>query len=176
MQEINVIDLDSTLLPYDSYGKLVKNELKKINLYTWLMAILRVLRIISSCKFKELLIKYWENKYDISFFTNYANAIYNDLDKTVHNVIVSKTGAKTKNILISASPDLYVKEVILLLGWEGSGSYFEKDEFINLYSLEKLNWLAINYPRSNYVYNFAISDSYSDEPLLALFKESVLLV
>ena len=175
MKRINVIDLDSTLLPYDSFGKLVKNELRKFNLYIWFESVLRILRIISSYTFKQRLTKYWGNKYNQSFFYDYAKMIHRDLDEKILDIISSKMDDNTKNILISASPNLYVKELISLLGWEGSGSYFEDNNFVNLYSKEKIEWLTTNYPESEFNYNFAISDSHSDDKLLSLFKDNLLV-
>jgi hypothetical protein len=176
MNKINVIDLDCTLLPYDSFRKLVKIELRKLNLYIWIISILRILKVIQGYRYKQLLVLYWENKYDKSFFYNYAKLIYKDLDKNILNIVSSKTDSNTKNILISASPELYVKELIVLLGWEGRGSYYKNKKFINLYSKEKINWLIKNYPKNEVEYNFAISDSQSDVQLLALFQESTLWI
>ncbi len=173
MQKINVIDLDSTLLPYDSFGTLVKRDLKKFNLFVWGITILRVLRIVSSLKFKQVLITHWEKKHTQIFFDDYANTIYKDLDKKVLDLIASKTELGTINILLSASPDLYVQRVIELLEWEGRGSYFNEGQFVNLYSQEKINWVLKNYPNSRFEYCFAISDSHSDDKLLSMFNEHI---
>ena len=175
MKKINVIDLDGTLIPYDSFGRLVKNEFKKMNLYVGLISVLRVLRIISGYQFKKICIRHLENKYEHSYFEDYAKLTYKNIDKNIIDIVDSKTDLNTKNILISASPNSYVKEIISLLGWEGSGSYFSGSEFTHLYSNEKISWLTHNYPRSAFVYNFAISDSHSDDQLLALFTDSLFL-
>ena len=174
MQKINVIDLDGTLLPYDSFGLLVKSELKKFDLLVWCVSALRTTRLISAYKFKKILMTYWIKKYDTSFFINYANHIYQDLDKKVLGIVQSKTDLNTTNILISASPDVYIIHIIQLLQWQGSGSFIESGKFVNLYSAEKISWLKSHYPIEKYQYNFSISDSRTDENLLALFEESIL--
>jgi hypothetical protein len=171
MDKINVIDLDCTLLPYDSFGKLVKTELKGLKLYVLLVSALRILRIISNLQFKQLLTKYWSNKYEQLFFDNYAKMIYEDLDKNILEIIGSKTDTNTKNVLISASPNLYVKVLISMLGWEGSGSYFKENKFIHLHTEMKINWLENYYPAHELEYNFAISDNHSDDKLLSMFNE-----
>ena len=77
MRRINVIDLDSTLLPYDSFGWLVKSELKKFDLFVWWFSVLRVLRLASSLEFKKAMTLHWLKKYDDDFLDNYANKLYN---------------------------------------------------------------------------------------------------
>jgi len=129
--------------------------------------------MISSQKLKKLLTVHTGKKYDQSYLDNYANTIYKDIDNRVLNNVLSKTDKDTHNILISASPHLYVKRIIELLEWKGSGSYFEEGKFINLYSQEKVNWLSNNYPSSKFKYYFAISNCHSDDYLLNLFEKSI---
>jgi phosphoserine phosphatase len=174
MQKINVVDLDGTLLPYDSFRRLAKSQLKKMNGYLWITTMLRVLRIISGYRYKKLCTQYWKRKFSILFFERYAKSLYDDIDREVLQTVHSKTDANTTNIILSASPDCYVKKIILLLGWQGSGSYFEGQNFIHLYGQEKIKWLQSHYPQHTFTYHFAISDSPSDDALRALFKESLL--
>jgi hypothetical protein len=174
MKKVNVIDLDNTLLPYDSFGRLVKKELKSLDLFVWYISGLRIMRLLSNNIFKHLLIKYWEKKHTKIFFNSYAEAIYNELDTRVLDIVTSKTDINTINILISASPHLYVKRLLILLNWSGSGSYFEEGVFVNLYSKEKISWLMNNFPKSEFFYQFSISDSKSDIELMQLFDESIL--
>lgn len=173
MRRINVIDLDSTLLPYDSFGWLVRNELKKFDLFVWWFSVLRVLRLVSSLAFKKAMTLHWLTKYDDTFLDTYADKIYKDLNKRVLELVDANTLTDTINVLLSASPDLYVHKVIKLLKWKGRGSYFDKGHFVHLYSEQKINWILTNYPLSEYEYHFAISDSKSDNKLLNMFKESI---
>jgi len=175
MKRINVIDLDNTLIPYDSFRVLVKNELKKFSIKIWLLTFLRVARIISAMDFKKSVIGYFLVSYNSVFFTKFAKRVYSDIDKEVLNIIKSNTNSNTINILISASPDFYVKELIALLGWEGKGSYFDENKnFINLFGEKKIFWLKENFNRNLYDYFFAISDGNSDKQLLSLFQKSIL--
>lgn len=174
MKKINVIDLDDTLLPYDSFRRLIKGELKQLNLSVWFWVVCRKLRLISGTLFKEKLTRFFNKKYPNSFYKSFATKLHKDLDSLVFDLILSKSDVDTTNILLSASPDLYVKELVSLLGWEGQGSYFDGSNFIHLHGSEKLKWLHHNYSKENFEYNFSISDSSSDSLLLEEFKNSVL--
>jgi hypothetical protein len=173
MKRINVIDLDDTLLPYDSFRVLIKGEIKKLNLGVWFWVVCRKLRLISGALFKEKLSSHFNKKYPASFYKCFAAKLHKDLDPLVLDLVLSKTDINTINVLISASPDLYVKELISLLGWEGKGSFFSGSNFIHLHGNEKLEWLLNNYSKENFEYNFSISDSLSDSLLLEQFKNSI---
>ena len=171
MKKINVIDLDLTLINYDSFRKLVKIELVRFNFYVIWITILRLLRIKGKSKYKKEIIRYFEANYDDIFFEKFAKKIFKDIDLDILNLIEGNTSEDTINILLSASPDIYVKHLIKLLSWSGSGSYFDKNGvFYNLHSDLKVSWLLKNYNQSIYEYNFAVSDS--DFELLKLFKEN----
>ena len=174
-KKINVIDLDKTLIPYDSFRLLIENELKSFNLYVGIITFLRLLKIINSNKHKEIISKYLYRKKDNVFFIHFADKIYNDIDTIVLTKVKNKTDVNTINVLISNSPNIYVQFIIDKLGWKGSGSYFDENmKFISLYSDEKIKWLKQNFNQINYNYNFAISDSKSDLKLLSLFCDHIL--
>jgi phosphoserine phosphatase len=174
MQKINVIDLDDTLLPYDSFRRLVIREVKKFDLHVVFVLILRMLKIISSEKFKKYISNYCVSKYNVSDIKTFALSVFNDLNQDVLNIVNQNTDRGTINVLISASPHFYVKEIIKILGWEGSGSYYQSSVFYNLYSNKKKEWLNNNYPKEVYEYNFAISDSSTDLSLMKDFAASIL--
>lgn len=173
MKRINVIDLDDTLLPYDSFRLLIKGEIKKLNIRVWFWVVCRKLRLIPGTLFKEKLSSLFNKKYPASFYKSFAAKLHKDLNPLVLDLVLSKTDINTINVLISASPDLYVKELISLLGWEGKGSFFNGSNFIHLHGNEKLEWLHNNYSKEDFEYNFSISDSLSDSLLLEQFKNSI---
>jgi len=175
-EKINVIDLDKTLIPYDSFRLLVLQELKKGNIYFTGVTLLRIFRLFSSRRYKEKVSQYFQKKYSKEVFENFANKLYNDIDNEVLQLINTHTHTHTINILLSASPHFFVKDLIEKLNWQGSGSFSEANVFVHLYKKEKINWLARNYSPKEYNYNFAISDSSSDGELLALFRKSILWV
>lgn len=170
--KINVIDLDKTLIPYDSFRLLIVKELKGFDLYVCGFTLLRVIRLISVKKFKFHLTKYFCRKYDEYYFRDFASRLYLDIDQKVMEIIMNETDDKTVNVLLSASPDLFVKHLIDKLGWKGSGSYIENNTFYHLYGSGKLNWL-LKYKKENIIFNFAISDSETDDQLMALFNKRI---
>jgi len=173
VKRINVIDLDKTLLPYDSFRLLIKRVVFNLNIYIICITFIRVFRIISAEHYKNKTIKYLKKKYTDKYFEQFANEVVKDIDTEVQNLIGQETNEDTINILLSASPDLFVKHIADALEWEGKGSYFDKKgNFIHLYGKNKISWVKNNYDVTKYYYNFAISDSNSDDNLLMLFKRS----
>jgi len=172
--KINVIDLDKTLIAYDSFRGLIIQELKTFNSYIIYITTLRVLRLISGTKYKRRTSLYFEKKYNENYFIEYANKLYKDIDQRVLDKIKLDTDDETINILLTASPNFFAKHLIKKLKWSGSGSYFDnKDNYIHLYGEEKIKWLDHKFNPYKFDYNFAISDSSSDDKLLSLFKRKV---
>ncbi len=174
MKKINVIDLDKTLIPFDSFRSVVLQELKKGNVSLIFITLLRLLRIISNSRFKEVSSKIFINKYEEVYFRKMATDILKKIDKEVFDIITHETDKHTINILLSASPNFYVDYLIGELNWEGSGSYFdEQNTFHHLYERGKIKWVKENFNTDQYSYNMAISDSSTDDKLLSLFKRGV---
>ena len=173
-KKINVIDLDKTLIPYDSFRLLIKNELYNLDFYVLRLSLFRVLRIILPDKFKHKIVNHLSIKYDDVFFKNYVDRIFIDIDQEVMTLIEKEIDDNTINVLLSASPHLFVTYFIQKLEWVGSGSYIDNEgKFIHLYGQEKVNWLLDTYKKDSFIYNFAISDSPSDNQLLSLFKKNI---
>lgn len=82
-RKINVIDLDKTLIPYDSFRILVKKEVLNFNWDIIGYTLFRVLRLMSLEKYKEKIIPVIDEKYDDSFFNDFAINLYKDLDSRV---------------------------------------------------------------------------------------------
>ena len=171
---INVIDLDKTLIPYDSFRLLIKKELFAFNLNVFWYTLLRVIRISSMKTYKVQVIKHLEKKYKDKYFKEFASKLVKDVDPKVISLIKQETKSNTINVIVSASPNIFVKYVINELNFEGTGSYFnEKGDFIHLYKDTKIAWLATNFKKENYQYHFAISDSATDDELLSIFNKSI---
>ena len=172
--KINVIDLDKTLISYDSFRVLVMREIKTGRTYVIWITFLRIVRLLPSGKYKEKVAKYLQKTHNKTYFENFAATLYNNIDKEVLQLIDNYTETGTINILLSASPNFFVKYLIERLAWRGSGSFIDKENtFVHLYRKEKINWLAHHYTSDRYDYNFAISDSSTDDELLSLFQESI---
>lgn len=173
MKIINVIDLDKTLIPYDSFGKLIKNEVKELKLKVIYLTILRVLRLISLEIYKGKITLWLEKNHDKKFFEKLAENIYTDINLEVLKEVNKVSDKETINVLLSASPDVYVKYLIKELDWVGSGSYYDNNNFIHLHGKGKINWIKKNFPEDKFKYQLAISDSATDDDLLKMFKKEI---
>ena len=78
----------------------------------------------------------------------------------------------TINVLCTASPEDYVKHLAELLGWPYIASQLdsERNYFVHMHGREKVKTIKKLYPEDRFKYNFAISDSRSDEELLMAFE------
>lgn len=166
MRKINLIDLDGTLINYDSFRELVFRELKRLNLSMFFLTLLRLMKILNSAKYKSKTILAIAKNRDEQYFIDFATEIYSRINTDVLKEIHRNSDSNTINVLISASPNIYVKHVINMLSWEGSGSFYVDGRFNHLYGKNKLNWVKKEYPVSKYDFNFAISDSRTDLELL----------
>lgn len=170
--KINVIDLDETLIAYDSFRSLVMMEIRKFDFKIILLTFLRVIRLLNMAEYKEKTTLYLSKKYNADYFKNFAFTLWQNIDSRVLNIVEQNSDEKTINILISASPDIYVKYLIQRLGWEGTGSYFEELKFVHLHGAEKIRFVSDTYDTNVIDYNFAISDSATDDELLKKFQKS----
>lgn len=168
---INVVDLDKTLIPFDSFRVLVMREMSRLNFQVIFIVLMRTTRILNQYQFKSRLIKSIEKKRGISYFDNFAKELFQEIDQDVLKLVMNATDPNTSNILISASPDFYVAALIKLLEWEGTGSYFDQfDNFHHLYGKGKIEYVLKKYPPQIYDYHLSVSDSSTDDELLNLFK------
>lgn len=168
--------MDRTLVPFDTFKKLLINEIGNGDFKILFYSLLRKLRLVSSISFKETVLLHLMEKYNEFYFLGYADSIYEKIDKEVLTLVQNESDLDTINVLISASPNVYVKPLLNKMGWTGSGSYFDKSgQFIHLYKENKIFWLDENFSQTNYFYHFAISDSRTDVKLLKLFSKSKLL-
>jgi len=174
MKKINVIDLDKTLLPYDSFRKYILIFLrnKHSTLHILPLIILRKLRLLNSSAFKKRVI---ERGRKIDNYNDkmkeYSDQLFADIDNSIIETVRNYTDSDTITILCSASPEDYVKHLAELLGWEYIASQLdsEKNYFIHMHGQRKVEAIRELYPEDRYRYNFAISDSQSDEELLKKF-------
>jgi phosphoserine phosphatase len=172
-EKIVVVDLDKTLLIIDSFNLFLSVQLKKRPLKTALLRILRKLRLISLSKLKELSGKYIYDKLPEEEKKSFIKSLNNYINKKILNKINSEYGKSCRIIIISASPDEYVKVFAASIGWEGFGSYTDNStsRFIHLHGKGKSDFLLKYFPADKYTYEYSISDSQSDLPLLKLFKK-----
>lgn len=179
MKKINVIDLDETLIQYDSFRQYVLIFLgnKQTSFHILLSVFFRKLRLLNSSAFKKRVIRI-SRKVDNynEKMKEFSQQLFSDIDDSVAETIRSYTNSDTINILCSASPDDYVQYIAKSLGWECVSSQLDSEEnyFVHMYGQKKVEEIRRLFPEETYRYNFAISDSQSDEELLKAFETSVM--
>lgn len=176
MEKINVIDLDKTLVPFDTFRLFILEEIMdRLNIRIFLITALRRLKMISTSSFKARVIEEISGKKNPILELNFGYKMYDLIDEKILKIIDQETDAETINVLVSASPNFYVQKIIDLLGWQGSGSYFDESKcFVHLYGSNKISWVLKHFDPDKYVYNFAVSDSDSDKELLRMFQKSLI--
>ena len=175
MKKINVIDLDNTLLPYDSFRKFIFIFLqnKQSAFLVLVLIILRKLRLLNSSNFKKRVIERGRkvNNYNDKM-KEFSDQLFEDIDNSIIETVRSYTDSDTINILCTASPEDYIKRIAELLGWECVASQLdsEKNYFIHMHGRRKVETIRKLYPEDKFRYNFSISDSRSDEELSMAFE------
>lgn len=183
MKKLNVIDLDKTLLPFDSFTHLLFRSLLKPNCF-FILSYLILLRVVGSLDrenfARRVLLLLQKQKIFFQEMQAYEDELFNQLDPDVIQLIQAHSDTETINVLCSASPVDYVAPLAQKLNWECLCTHFEDSDsvsnpiFHHLYSEKKMLAVLKKYPDSFYSYNFSISDSESDLSLLKLFTHSVL--
>jgi len=178
MKKINAIDLDKTLIPFDSFRILILSYIRQKNYLTLatFYALLRKMRVIRNREFKHkaLVCLQKDKQYDV-LIQDLVQKVMFSIRPDIMEVIDQETDADTSNVLISASPGEYVRLVAKELNWHCLSSEINNGRFIHCYGQTKIGLLRKHYPREKFEYNFAISDSSSDLALLRMFKKHELL-
>lgn len=174
MKKINVIDLDNTLIPFDSFREVILNEIKNFNLPVIYYSLLRKLRLIDQSKYKIKILDAADLS-DRQRIIKIKNEILNSINEEVLQKVDTHSGKSSIEILCSASPHIYVKEVARELGWHGYGTFFYDRPFYHMYGENKAKFIQTKYPSDKYIYNYSISDNNNDLSLLKLFKNYELI-
>jgi phosphoserine phosphatase len=174
MKQLNVIDFDNTLIPFDSFRFYIKKGLKKFNILFIFYTIARILRIIDNKTFKQKIMKI--NPFNEKEFNSFQIHMINSINQEILDKVKKYTSENTTNVLCSASPNFYISEIGEKINMLGHGSFFiSEKEFFHMYGKKKVEFILQKYPREFYHYKYAISDSESDKALLSLFEEHELL-
>lgn len=177
--KINVIDLDGTLIPYDSFRKYVYHFLfnRSAVIPIAILILLRVTRSIGLCTFKKHVMGISRK---VPFYSQnlveFSDHVLRELDQNILLQIKRHTDDKTINVLCSASPEDYVSLIASKLNWQFIASKLDQQssEFLHMHGANKLSAIQKKYPAGVYVYNFAISDSESDAGLIDKFQYKIL--
>ena len=127
-------------------------------------------------------LKYLSVRYLYNLLTNnekqiFINSLKERINRDIYNGVNNKYSDEYKIIILSASPDEYVKEFAKEIGWDGYGSYYdgETGKYNHLHGTGKIDFVKKYFPPNRYSYTYAISDSPSDVPLLKMFDTYDLL-
>lgn len=169
---LNVIDLDNTLIPYDTSRNYLISKIKTGDLILLIFTILRKLRIISRSRFSQMVFES-VNRCNKNFLDRFINYQIIHIDLNIVNKVKehSVSGPKIINVLCSASPSIFVIPIAESLGYIGIGSEFINGNYMHMYGNQKKITIIQRFPINEYEYNFAISDSISDLDLLMFFKD-----
>jgi phosphoserine phosphatase len=174
-QKVNVIDLDKTLLPYDS---LTRYALRFMfgwrNLVPFICySLLRVTGIMPRDKYLK---KIWVRARKVDDYANrvrrFSDSLYQDINPSILNFVLENTEESTTNILCTASPEDYVQHLSERLSWKHMCSTLDDTggSFLHMFGEHKIAALQRHYPSEEYDYHLAISDGRSDLTLLKLFE------
>lgn len=167
-KNIIVVDLDGTLIPFDSFRLLVLMNILDIRVLFLLF--IRIIRIINNSKFKQNIVKILiDKRWDVKNANKFFDKINKHIDVSILKKVQSLCETNDIIILCSASPDIYVSKIAQRLGWIGYGS-FGSESPIHLYGINKKNFIISKYPTEKYNYKYSISDNESDLDLLHMFN------
>ena len=177
MKTLNVVDLDGTLLPYDSARRFVWLLLGRPQILVQVVqvCILRFLGRIDARTFLERVLRSARSFADHDQRMRvFSEQLYRDLDLAILERVREESDEDTITVLCTAAPEDYVKYLAKRLAWEYVCSTLEEgSRHVRMYGDRKLAAIERAYPREQYRYNFAISDSASDDRLLAEFGVGV---
>jgi len=172
MTYLNVIDLDNTLIPYDTSRNYIISRIKSGDFIFFLFTILRKLRILGRSRFSQIIYES-VNRCDKNFLDRFIKFQIINIDSAILNKVKehSPSGQKIINVLCSASPSIFVIPIAESLGYIGIGSGFINGNYMHMYGNQKKITINKRFPVHEYDYNFAISDCISDINLLLCFKD-----
>jgi len=176
-KKINIIDLDSTLLPHNSLIYYVLLFMKNQRCFLQVIFYLeqRITGKITKEEFlKKSMITARKTTHYKKKVKKFGLSLYDDIRKPMLRFILQNTDEFTINILCTASPEDYVKYLCEKLGWPCISTTLDNNDenFIHMYGQNKVTAVQKLYPKQNYIYNLAMSDNISDRELLLLFDKS----
>ena len=180
-KKINFIDLDNTLLPYNSFTRFVFYFMMNLKLFFPLL-FLSFLRIIGfkrrdSYQKSVLLLTRKIPDYELKL-KDFSLLLYRDIKTSIQQVIQDYTDENTINVLCTASPEDYVHYFCeKLKDWKYLCSTLDKQSgsFYHMYGPNKLEVFTTIYKKDFYKYNVGLSDSKTDLDLLRLFDVAFLI-
>lgn len=175
MRDLSVFDLDGTLILVDSFARLVRREIRRPRVA--LAAALRATRLVGGDAFAARAHAALADVLaDEAYVARFLDGMERHLDQRVVARCAECRTAGHLLVLVSASPDDYVRPFAKRLGFdEAHGSRATASGYRRLHGHEKLRLVDEHYARDRFRRTFAIGDSESDMPLLATFERHELI-
>lgn len=167
MTSLYVYDFDKTLVPYDSFRRYLIHLLWLRPVRIGVLLLLRKLRLISSWKLKARVTMMVECSESLS---KDAKSFALDIVRDINDERITVNGVG-KVLVITASPKVYMTYVAEEMGWDMVCSEMRCGEYVEMCGKKKKEALAERYPKLEYEYMFAASDSESDLCWMKEFKK-----
>lgn len=163
MKDLRVFDFDKTLIPYDSFNRYLKVLWRKVPIRVGVLLVLRVCRLISTDILKQRVTKIVDEDETLRQFSK-------DFCEVIARDIIWPEEKRDDAIIISASPACYMRYLTRIIHVPVYSSDYYEGKYLNLYGEIKQKLIDSNFPKDQYDYLFAISDSESDLIWMKKFK------
>jgi HAD superfamily phosphoserine phosphatase-like hydrolase len=172
MRDLCLFDLDGTLIEHDSFGQIVRRNLARHPVLA-AAGLARKAGLLSRAGFAQRAHRQLISPLRDSDLQVIADEVAAQVVPARRTILESWRDRGAYLVLMSASPHEYVARVGIALGFDAAyGSRFEGAGYLHLYGPAKLEFLKKQHPAAHWRRVFAISDSTSDEALLAAFESS----
>jgi phosphoserine phosphatase len=174
-KKINVIDLDNTLLPYNSWAKFVMVFLSNWRCFFPIIyySLLRGFGMLSRSMYQRNLLRVIRKIHGYeNIAKTFGEALFQDVRTPLVRFIEKNTDEATVNVLCTASPEDYVKYLSKKLGWRYVSSTLDQGgtHFIHMFRERKIVAIQQEYPLNDFDYHLAMSDDRGELGLLKLFE------
>lgn len=170
MKILYAYDFDGTMIPYDSFRLYLWHLLKFRPMSISLLLALRKLRLISAAGLKEKVTRI------VGRSDTLQRATKRFAKRLVYDVVMPKYAPNDGVVLIiSASPKIYMHYVAEALGCELISSDYIDERYVEMFGEQKAETLKERYPKMEYEWAYACSDSVSDICWMQEFKKHNLI-
>ncbi|WP_306048668.1 HAD-IB family phosphatase [Oceaniradius stylonematis] len=171
MRDLCVFDLDGTLIPHDSFGRLVRRNLRRRPLLL-VAALARRARIMSRQRFAALCHSVLRAELAASANAGLVDEVLAAIIPERRAVIERWRAKGAHLVLLSASPEDYVEKVGAELGFDAAfGSHWADDgRYVHLHGKGKRVFVDRTYPVTQWRRAYAIADAPHDRWLLESFE------
>jgi phosphoserine phosphatase len=177
-QPLVVLDLDGTLVPYDSLRRYCFCLLRTSARWEVLNALLRrAIKLDSAVDLLDRLDKAVRSLHGVqAFHQRFAENLRCDMLPDVLSFVRGAVTLDARVVLCSASPEAYVLPLSKAMNWECVASGRRADgKMVRVHGVKKLEHVLRAFPPQLYSYDVALADAVSDIPLLIQFESAFLV-